>query len=308
MAAALAAGCGHSLNRSQVEETRVIELMAAEVAQVLAVADNGEIRVRPSPDGDTIRIEATIVARAANRHEAEQALDAVEILTPRTGRDESVQEVRWTWKKRRPLNWSATVSYLIEMPAELPLSAAADNGSIDVEGLLGDRQLETDNGRIRCSDWIADQEPAWDGTLSPTDCTLTAKTDNGSIDVATAAGVLELKSDNGRVYARGAPREVRFSTHNGSIEAQLAHAGRLDGRIETANGGVLLSLNPNASARVACRTQHGNIIVELPNYSGSSGGSAREMTFGVGTTEGLLEIKTNNGPISIRSMSVREEI
>jgi len=299
----LLAGCDGSLHRAKVEETRVLEFMSADVARLAAFAENGHIHVRPSTTSDMIRVEAKIEARGRDQEDAEAALAAVEILTPRTGAGESTQEVRWAWKGRRPLHWSATVSFDIEMPAGMELAATTDNGEIETAGITGSRELESDNGRIRSSDWDATDAPSWDGTLAATDAKLIASTDNGPIDIESAAGSLVLSTDNGQIKARSSAKQVKFSASNGAIEARLTTSGRLDGRISTDNGSVELVLNPEVSTRLDCKSDHGRAsTLNLPKNEASNIETGNRVKCAVGAGEGMLEIKTDNGSISIEGM------
>ena len=298
------AGCDGSLRRSKVEETRVLEFMATDISQVAAFADNGHIRVRPSTTSDMIRVEARIEARGRDQEDAEAALAAVEILTPRTGTGESTQEVRWNWKNQRhPMHWSATVSFDIEMPAGLQLTAQTDNGEIETAGITGSRELESDNGRIRSSDWESTDIAAWDGTLAATDSKVVASTDNGPIDIESAAGSLALSTDNGQIKARSAARQVKLSTSNGAIEARLTAGGRLDGRVKTNNGSVELVLNPDVSTRLDCKTDTGGIRTSsLPLNEAANVRSRNSVTCSIGSGDGMLEIETDNGSINVEGM------
>lgn len=298
------AGCDGSLRQTKVEETRVLEFMATDISQVAAFADNGHIHVRPSTTSDMIRVEARIEARGRDQEDAEAALAAVEILTPRTGAGESTQEVRWNWKNQRhPMHWSATVSFDIEMPAGLQLSAQTDNGEIETVGITGSRQLESDNGRIRSSDWESTDVAAWDGTLAATDAKLVASTDNGPIDIESAAGTLALRTDNGQINARSAAKKVELKTDNGAIEARLTTSGRLDGRVRTSNGSVQLVLNSAVSTRLDCKSDRGRVgTFNLPKNEASNIETGNSIKCAVGAGEGLLEIKTDNGLIRIEGM------
>lgn len=307
-AMALTAGCDHSIRRSRVEATQVIELMATDVQKVAAFVDNGHIHVRPSTTSDTIRILATIVASGRDPADAEACLKAVEILTPRTGPGEEIQEVRWGSKGNRSLYRSVSVSFDIEMPASLELAATSDNGEIDVVAVLGNRELKSDNGRIHVSDWLPTEEPVWDGSLAATDARIVAATDNGAIEVESAAGALVLETDNGSIDARSAARQVRFAANNGAIQARLTAAGRIDGRIQSDNGSVSLILNPEVSTRLDCQSDRGGIARVGLAINEQYSESDHRLKCAIGTGEGLLEIETDNGPINLESMPRRPRI
>ncbi|MBL9124863.1 MAG: DUF4097 family beta strand repeat protein [Planctomycetaceae bacterium] len=300
----LASGCDGRLQRVRVEETRVLEFMVADIGRVAAFADNGYIRVRPSATADAIRVVATIVAAGRDQEDAEKALAAVEILTPRTGDNEATQEIRWAWNGRHPMHWSASVSFDIEIPAALELAATTDNGEIESLGITGNRQLETDNGRIRSSDWVDDDPLPAGGQFAATDATVVARADNGEIDIESAAGSLVLRTDNGPIRTRSSARNVKIETDNGAVQARLTASGRLDGRIRTNNGSVEVLLNPEISTRIDCRTDSGSVRDRaLPLREGSVQRPLDRQLKGVmGAGEGLLEIETDNGSITLEGM------
>lgn len=297
------AGCNIELHQVKVEETQVLELMATDVQKVAAFADNGSIRVRPASGTDTIRVEAKITARGNDEVDAQAALAAVEILTPRSGPGESTQEVRWRWNDRRPKHASASVSFDIEMPAALALAATTENGQIDVRGIEGIRELESDNGSVHACDWLSKSEAVWDGTMSATESKLVATTDNGKIDVETAASTVELATDNGEIALRSAGRHFDLSTNNGSINARLTAAGRIDGQIRADNGAVDVVLNPDASVRLDCQSDDGQVRINLPVKGADQFVDQRRYTCLLGNGDGFLEIETDNGSITVGGLS-----
>jgi DUF4097 and DUF4098 domain-containing protein YvlB len=145
--------------------------------------------------------------------------------------------------------------------------------------------------------------PAWDGTLQATDAKLVATTDNGPIEIESAAGLLALETDNGQITARSAAKQVKFSTNNGAIEARLTTSGRLDGRITTDNGSVELVLNPEVSARLDCKSDHGRAgTFNLPKNESFNVENGNRIKCSIGAGDGILEVKTDNGSINIEGM------
>lgn len=298
----LLSGCV-DVRRTRVEETQVIELMATDVKKVEALADNGAIVIRPSSGSDTIRVQAKIIARGRDEEDAQEALASVEIRTPRTGPNESVQEIGWGWSDNRQRHWSADVSFEIEMPAALKVHATTENGEIDVAGIEGDRQLESDNGSIELSDWTSKDQALWDGTMSANESTIVATTDNGQIEVESAASSVSISTENGGIKLRSAGKHVNLTTNNGGIQARLTTGERLDGLIRTDNGSVDLVINPEASTRLDCRSDSANVdISSLPIIEGSKSAKRRRFKGAIGSGAGLLEIETDNGSISVEGM------
>lgn len=266
--AATSAGCDLGIPKVYVEETQIIELSAMDIETLSALTHNGHVKVEAAADGgETIIAEVTIRAGGRTEEEAEQALRSIEILTPVTGDDENVQEIRTRQTERRPFR-SVTVSYDITMPATLALRAKTHNGKIEVREIQGACELESHNGRIEV-----------DGASG----SLSAKTHNGGIDVATEAA------------------EVNLSTHNGGIEARLFTSGQLSGKIDSHNGSIRLSFQQGVSADVDCRTRNGHVSINDTALTDvwQKRGRKKHIKGRLGEGGSELKVETSNGSISL---------
>lgn len=287
-----AAGC-HVHARKWVEETRVIELSAADLEKVVAVTDNGWVKVRAADDDETILVTAVVRAGAETAEEAEEALDAIEIVTPTTDGDHK-QHIGWEWAERREHDWNAVVSFEIAVPKQLALEVESQNGALDVDGLTGSCELTTQNGEIKCKQRAASA-----------DAILRAHTQNGAVYLSSDASNVEAQTENGRLEARTSAGRVRLNTTNGAVTAWLMTAGPIDGEIETENGRCEVLVGDNLDARLSCQSQNGGIRNRLADGPRErvGGGRGRRLQATLGKGVGRLDIETENGSITILPLS-----
>jgi Toastrack DUF4097 len=261
-------GCtGGSIWASSEEE---LDLPVLGVHTVLVRTDNGDVQVRPTRgQGDTIHVRAIIRAGGRDEIDAQACLEAIDIVTPTGGPADSVQEIRWAWKRPQEPHWRTQVSFEIAMPAALDLQAETENGKLDVAGVTGACELKSKNGAIRAWAVAADR--------------LSALTKNGMLDVESPA------------------RQIDLTTTNGMIVAALTGPAVSNGRIETHNGLVRLSLDPTANVQIRCQTTNGRVTNRLP-LRDIVQKSKKRLEGSLGDASGTIEISTHNGGIKLESI------
>lgn len=192
------------VNHSEVREEH---LAAVAAANVVNPEQNGSIRVHGWANSD-ILVKACVQAAAPDMGTAE-ALAKQVTVTDGPGRVVAKGPTptdHHSW-------WS--VSYEIWVPAAASLELDANNGSIHVEGTLGQIRAHTLNGSVKLKDVSGDVE---------------GETTNGSLTIELATGSawhgtgLKLKTVNGSINLQlpasfGA--EVAASTVNGSVKSDF---------------------------------------------------------------------------------------
>lgn len=262
-------GCGIPLSWDSREE--VIEMTAEGIQRLALKTHNGQIRVRASEDPDglidpdaLIEVTAKIEGGASSPEDVEACLDAIEITI--TDLDEATPQISWRWHDGYQSGWTAKVSFDAVVPKRLGIVADTQNGAIDVTGAEGEYRLKSQNGRIR--------------TLG-SNSSLHAETHNGGLFVQSTAS------------------EVQLSTHNGAIEGELKSAAALNGKVESHNGSIQLSVNPWSSTKLSARTKNGHIESELPLDDEVS--KRKTLVGSLGSGTGTLEVSTHNGSITLRA-------
>src|SRR5262249_24585602 len=102
--------------------------------------------------------------------------------------------------------------------------------------------------------------------LVPRRTDLALEAHNGGIAIADVNGRMEFNCVNGGVVLRRVGGSVHGSTTNGRLVIELA-GNRWDGDgldAKTTNGGVIISIPENYSARLETGTVNGNLTVDFP--------------------------------------------
>lgn len=166
-----------------------------------------------------------------------------------------------------PARSQVSVSIELEIPRGLPLSAIRiTNGSISVEGVGGNPELETKHGGI---------------TVERCDGFVDARSTNGSIEVRDAAGIDHAESTNGSL----------------TLDIQ---AIRGETTIQTTTGGIDVRAG-NLDATVSIETNVGSI--DAPPFEQQSTGIGHTAVNGtLGTGEHTLIISNAVGRVQFRTM------
>ncbi len=216
------------------ERTVVTPYPAADVTMIDVDNTSGSVTIVGSAGRD----EITVTARISDG-------------LRRTGEQQRLVDGRLELESTCPLIGSewCEVDYTIEVPAELPVRADADNGGIDVRGMDGRVDLSTDNGSVEVSDVGGD---------------LTIEGDNGSIraDALTTDTVLA-ETDNGSIVLEllEPPTNVEARSNNGSVEVVLPRTEDFYNlAITTDNGDISRDIrhDPTSTRHITIDTDNGD--------------------------------------------------
>jgi DUF4097 and DUF4098 domain-containing protein YvlB len=228
---------GGSRDRERFCEVRDLTMQAPSTFEVSTT--NGGVAIEGTSRRD-IAIHARIVATADTVGNA-QALAAKVAIQTSGGRLDADGP-----RSERGASWS--VSYRIEAPSRLNITATSNNGSVGITGIDGTLRVETDNGSLHLTDVAGD---------------VRATTSNGSLQVdlsgnSWAGAGLEATTSNGSVKVN-MPRDYNAhlvaSTNNGSmrVDRPMMVQGRIGRDIDTnlGRGGATLRL----------RTSNGSLVI-----------------------------------------------
>jgi len=244
--------------------TETIQFDAAKTRAVRVVAHNGAVQYTGSMDPMTqATIQVTKKGGAGTQEEAAQALRAIEVFVEPV--DETTQRIGYRWARDPNPNWHAQVSFSIDGPSNVSLSAKTHNGGIVVSGVHGEVAVEAHNGGV---------------SVRSSEGQLNAETHNGNIDVAYDGS------------------SVNVATHNGSIEANLAACTSIGGKIATHNGSISIAVSDKTSSSLNCQTQNGRVHVGPPLVNAEITNTKVSGTLGRGGQP--LTVTTHNGGIKIQ--------
>jgi Toastrack DUF4097 len=176
-----------------------------------------------------------------------------------------------------------------------------DEISIDTDGVLRARGPYVQNswrffGR-RNGGWSVSFE-----IMAPYDTDLGIESVNGLIAVTDIRGDLDVEAVNGGISLTNVSASVRGRTVNGGIMAVLTddtfEGDRFD--VRTTNGGVVLRIPDDFSARLDIETVNGGVDSDFPVTREGRGN--REVSGTLGTGGPLIRARTVNGGVQIRKL------
>jgi hypothetical protein len=274
LAAGTLSGCNVMAPTAWVTTEQEVEFDLDGIERFSLLTRSGTIEAVASEvpqDANVARLVVTVKAGGRNDADAQNCLDAIELIVTRQGDSDEVQDIRWEFVKSRRPNWSAQVSYRLELPPTIEVYAKAHNGKLDVRGVSARCELHSHNGAVVVFD------AGDDG--------LVADTHNGKLVVTTSS------------------TNVDLHTHNGGAEVTLTNPSQVSGSVSTHNGSLTVAVDSGSSAQLVCRTHNGRVkSVDIPLRGVTVDKRTRlEGTMGEGGP--TLELTTHNGSVTLTSLT-----
>ena len=223
------------------ERTEVKQYDVADVMVIDVENSSGPVTIEGSAGLDEITVTAHISDGLRETGESQQLVDGRLELRgscPNIGSD-----------------W-CEVEYTIQVPRDIEVVAATDNGKLEVRGVDGTVDLSADNGGVEVDDVTGDMTVGSDnGSINASGLTsdsVTAETDNGSltIELLEPPTVVDARSDNGSVEVILPDTEdlyaLDISTDNGEVSRNIRTDPESSRRItiETDNGDATVRYAP----------------------------------------------------------------
>jgi DUF4097 and DUF4098 domain-containing protein YvlB len=277
---------------------------------------SGDIRVTAG-GGSEIRIDATKRVRHRNPEEGKRLLDALRVdINNFNGR----VEVRTIYPRRGSFgnNISASVDYVIAVPASAAVSLKSISGDISVSNVKGEVRAETTSGdvtvtgtpNVAIAKTISGDVTARDiGTQTSLVLTTVSGTVIGtglrvrSLEAGTVSGDVRLMgSDIERLEARSLSGNIEF-------DSPLAKGGRYE--FTSHSGNVRVVLSGNTGFELDADTFSGNVRSDVPvtlrgigpQDRGQGGrnrmGSNRAIRGSYGDGSAFLQVRSHSGSVVI---------
>jgi len=163
-------------------------------------------------------------------------------------------------------------------------------------------KIETAGNKIFASGPDNSSDHHWDVSYEifvPRRCDVSVDTHNGGIVLMDVNGKIDFNATNGGVVLRRIGGAVRGSTTNGGLVIELT-GDHWDGEtldVSTTNGGVIMSLPENYSARLETGTVNGSISVDFPVTV--QGRINKELAVNLGAGGPTVKAMTTNGGVRI---------
>ena len=167
-------------------------------------------------------------------------------------------------------------------------------------------RIETSGAKIYASGPESRKNYHWDVSYEvfvPRRADLSLETHNGGIVISDVNGKIEFTALNGGVVLRKVGGAVRGSTTNGGLVVELS-GDRWDGEtldVRTTNGGVVLSVPENYSAKLETGTVNGSINVDFPVTV--QGKINKELAVNLGSGGATVKAMTTNGGVRVKRVN-----
>jgi len=265
----------------QIEKTLSFE--GVELVKLRNV--NGSVKITSWEKPDVL-VKATKKVKAISEEKAKEYAQEVKVRIEKV--DDTIEIITEHPKGRKPrFIRSVGVAYDVTMPQRANLDASSTNGSIGVDGIIGETSANTTNGSV---------------SIKGCEGKLIVTTTNGRVDIEKVSGNVRTKTSNGNISVRLAmvDGESRFETINGSINVGIEEGHSIPLTANTTNGSIIVELPSDFAADVEASTTNGRIHSELPITT--VGKISKTSLHGELNGGGpLMKLKTTNGNVSIRS-------
>ncbi len=187
-------------------------------------------------------------------------------------------------------------------------------GDINLKEFNGDVLLQTTAGNIALEDGIGDvKTKTTGGSLQITDVTgaINGKTSGGGITLRGCKGGADLKTAGGGIEVEN-DGPVLAKTTGGSIRCQLQEASSRQNLLldlETAGGGINVSLVPDIAATVEAKVLGGSVTTEFPVVAEMEGAVKPDQLYGTINGGGsLLRLRSIGGNIILRKTEEHDPV
>jgi hypothetical protein len=167
-------------------------------------------------------------------------------------------------------------------------------------------RIETSGAKIHATGPESRRDYHWDVSYEvfvPRRADLSLETHNGGIAIADVNGKIDFTALNGGVVLKRVGGAVRGSTTNGGLVIQLS-GDRWDGDsmdVSTTNGGIIMSVPENYSARVETGTVNGSVNTEFPVTV--QGRITKQLALNIGSGGAMVRAMTTNGGVQLKKLT-----
>jgi hypothetical protein len=201
--------------------------------------DAGGIHVIPGPPG-TVRIRGILKAgdNWFTRGDVDSRIHELEVHPPVEQTGNSIRVA----VRSRSLLKGISMRLEVEAPRDSRLRARADSGGIDVRGIKGPVDCQTDSGGIHASEIDGEVRATADSGgihVRRVNGPVYARADSGGIEAMEIAGSVDAEADSGGVrVSQTIPALIKARTDSGGAEITLARAGGYEIRAHAGSGRI----------------------------------------------------------------------
>jgi len=306
------AGCyiqirGYSYPRARYERTVQLSRPMSAGTLFAAKSNDGWINVTGGEVADC-NVTATIIARADSDEKARTIAEKTKVKLEQFGS-------KLTVKLEKPIlmmNQSVDIQIEAMVVKDCDVELDTDDGDISIENINGDIDIKTDDGSVSLARITGDiKVRSNDGSVNIQEFNsdvnlqraawIDIQTDDGSVTMSRVVGDIKVRINDGSTKVQEVAGNVNIESDDGRITVVYAEdaGGVCNVSLVTDDAAVDLTAPANFSVSAEIITDDGSINTDLPiKVTGKLGKSGIRGT--IGTGEGRLYIKTNDGSIRIR--------
>lgn len=181
------------------------------------------------------------------------------------------------------------------VPVDSEIRLRSGDGSVHVERVRGRIDARTDDGRIVMREVAGD---------------ITADSGDGSVQMEDVDGRCTVSTRDGSVLVSGRlVGDLTARSGDGSVTVRASAGSTVTGgwEIDTADGGVVLSLPEALDARLDVLTSDGRITLNgYPDLAVEREGDGRRLQAMLGAGAGTVRVRTGDGSITLKRAHVPE--
>lgn len=221
----------------------------------------------------------------------EQAVARIQVKTSQDGNTITVDVPKPSPLETSGMRRSPGANLIVTVPTKTSLVARSGDGSIEVRGLHGKIDVNTDDGSVRAEEIGGD---------------LVARTGDGSVHCRKVDGQAEIRTGDGSVGLDGVLAGVTIETRDGSIEVTARPGSRTgtDWDVTTGDGNVQLEVPKGFGAEIDARSGDGRVRVDT--LTDTPEGRSREdeersaVAGRLGGGGKALRVRSSSGSITVR--------
>ena len=254
-------------------------------------------------------VTATIIAKANSDEKAQRIAEESKVRLEKFGS-------KLTVRLDKPVlrtNESVDIQFTAIVPKDCDLEIGTDDGAITTENINGNVEIKTDDGKVNLSQINGDlrvnsndgpvtiQDVNIDNKLPGNAGWIDVRTDDGRVTLSRIVGDIKVRSNDGTVRIEEVASDVDVQSDDGRITIVYSEgAGSVyNVSLVTNDGAIDFTAPTDFSADVEVITDDGSIDTGLPiQVLGKLGKSGIKGV--IGTGEGRLYIKTDDGSVRIR--------
>ena len=284
------AGCMVTVDSSEFTAREEKRFEVRGVPDVTLVTFDGSLEIR-SWDQPAVQVE--VEKRGPNK----QLAEAIEVRAEQAGNTIKVEVKKPAGETSGFFRQSPSAKVVALVPARAKVVARSGDGSITVERVEGDLDLDTGDGSVR-GYGLAGR--------------LRVHTGDGSVRLEDVDGTIDVDTSDGTVNIGGKLQAVKVVTGDGTVVVRAEDGSAMADQweIRTGDGGVRLELPAGFAANLDASTADGRVRVEgLPAEEGEApAGSPRDESArhdvkrALGGGGKLLRLRTGSGTITVTGL------